>query len=158
MKQYYQNLKAQLTTKLPTIAHINLWNEQITNLDDEAPFLRPAIFVEIEPLVWEQINKTTKRATVNLTLHVVSDCYDTHADDTDAMQALDLTDLATEAMETSKLPNSTLFNQTQSVIDNNHGNLIINQISFTSIYTKCIGNDKTYISVTPDLLINAAFE
>lgn len=153
MKTFYIALKAKLTTALPQIAHCSKWNNQIQNIEDEIPFNRPALFIEIESVSWDKYSKTSKTGIVTLVLHVISDCYDTHADDADAMDALDLTDEVTQIMETTKLSNCTPFININTFLDNDHGNLIAHSIMFNTEYTKCVGDSKNYQEVTPQLAI-----
>ena len=151
MKELYLALKAILTQELEQIAHINKWNNQLVNLLDEVPFARPAIFIEIEPVQWSPVNKRLKKGTISIVFHIVTDSYDTFADDTDGLEALALTDTITAFLETIYIPKCTPFINENTVLDNDHGNLIENKLTFTTEYTKCVGNSKNYQEVTPDL-------
>lgn len=158
MKLFYQSLKAMLSAKLPEVNHINKWNDQLLNLEDETPFDRPAIFIEIEPIQWENTTKKTKKGAVSIILHIVTDCYNTFEDDVETLEALDLMDKTTGVMEANKISYCTPFINTTTMPDNNHGNLIENKVIFTTEYTKCVSVGKIYTEVTPDLEVTGAIE
>ena len=158
MKTFYTSLKAKLIAALPQIAHFGKWNNQLVNLADEIPFERPALFIEIEPVQWEIVNKRQKKGNFNITLHIVSDSYDTFADDAASLATLDLCDQVTQATEASKIANCTPFLHNNTAIDNDHGNLIEDRITFSTSYTTFVSDGKTLTPVTPDLNITGEFE
>lgn len=151
MKQFYLALKALLQTELTTFKHFNKWNNQIVNIEQEVPFERPALFIEIEPVQWSIVNKRLKKGDISIVFHVVTDSYDTFADDTDGLAALEITDNVIAIIETLQIPKCTPFIHASTQLDNDHGNLIENKITFTSQIEKAIGQGKTYVAVEPDL-------
>lgn len=55
------------------IKHFDIWNNQIENIEIDIPFERPAIFLQFQPIQWEQRSKGIRGADVGVTLHVVTD-------------------------------------------------------------------------------------
>lgn len=153
MKAFYTTLKAYISTNMPGILHVDLWNDQLNNLDDENPFERPAIFIELGEINWTDVNKNGKRGALPVTFHLVSDCYDTRADDPNAMDALDLLDLAADHFDNLKLANATPLVPASTTPDNNHGNLIDGKVSYTTEITRCIKGGKNYVETLPDLAV-----
>ncbi|MGJ1198855.1 hypothetical protein ACR777_05465 [Sphingobacterium spiritivorum] len=153
MKELYLSIKEYILDKLPVVLHVDLWNEQIMNIEEEVPFLRPAVFIEFGIVEWTRVNKTQKSGNVPLRLHLVTDCYDFQADGADALQSLDLLNELEGFMDGSALPGCTPMLNTNTQIDNNHGNLIENITSYSFDYTKCIPSKKNLVPVTPNLQV-----
>lgn len=158
MKAFYNNIKQHIKTKLPDVLHIDFWNDQLNNLDEENPFLTPAIFIELEPVQWTDTGKNSKKGTVSFTLHLVTDCYDTRADDQDAMKALDFMETIEQQFDGIKLNHCTPFINTLTTMDNNHGNLIENLLGYSCEYIKCISRGKKYVEAKPDLKVEGSFK
>ncbi len=56
------------------IKHIDLWNHNLEFLEQEAPWPRPAVFIEFVPLKWHAIMPGVEyRAQPLINLHVVTD-------------------------------------------------------------------------------------
>ena len=56
------------------IKHIDLWNHNVEFLEQEAPWPRPAVFIEFVPLKWHAIMPGVEyRAQPLINLHVVTD-------------------------------------------------------------------------------------
>ena len=59
------------------IKHIDLWNHNVEFLEQEAPWPRPAVFIEFVPLKWHAIMPGVEyRAQPLINLHVVTDWAD----------------------------------------------------------------------------------
>lgn len=56
-----------------TIKHVDLWNRNVEFIDEEQPWERPAVFVELPPLRWERIVGGSYRTQGTVRLHVVTD-------------------------------------------------------------------------------------
>lgn len=54
----------------PVIRTFDLWNEQISFLEQEEPFDAPAVFIEFRPVKWT--GGGTQTADVTLRLHIVT--------------------------------------------------------------------------------------
>lgn len=66
--QYLVNLNQ------PVVAHIGRWNNQTENEEQENPYPKPAVFVEIDDIPFQN-NRTVKKGTASVTLHVVQEVY-----------------------------------------------------------------------------------
>lgn len=56
------------------IKHIDLWNHNVEFLEQEAPWPRPAVFIEFVPFKWHAIVPGVEyRAQPQINLHVVTD-------------------------------------------------------------------------------------
>lgn len=158
MKNLYTNIKAFINQYLPDIQHVNIWNEQIANLQDEVQFLRPAIFIEFGTVEWTKVNQRSKTGIVPIILHVVTDCYDVDADDQDMMDSLELLNEVEEIFDGSAIEGCTPFTGTTSQTDHNHGNLIENVLSYSTEYIKCIRSNRTYVQATPELQVEGTIK
>ena len=156
MKAIYLTLK-QYTLQKMAVKHVDLWNDQLSNLEEEIPFERPAVFIELGEVQWTNVNKNGKRGTLLITFHIVTDCYDVYAGDNYALDSLDLMDNAANYFDGLKIESCTPFIPSTTTIDNNHGGLIHNQVSYTTEVTKCIKYGKNYTEVTPELNITGDF-
>lgn len=56
------------------VRHIDLWNRNIDFIEEDEPWERPAVFVEIMPVRWEILeSKVEYHCTPRVALHVVTD-------------------------------------------------------------------------------------
>ena len=80
----------------PIINHFDLWNRQVEFLDDETPFALPAIFVEFPHVDWAPPIQTIQRATIPITLHIVTEYKGSESDGSryqaDALERLNIVD------------------------------------------------------------------
>lgn len=78
------------------IKHIDLWNRNVEFIDQETPWERPAVFVEICPITWQQTNGMKRQLGSGLVkLHVVTDWKGSTADGSPCMdEALDVFDFS----------------------------------------------------------------
>lgn len=56
-----------------TIKHFDLWNQNIDFIEQEAPWQRPAVFIEFLPIRWANMAAGIQTADVAFSLHVVTD-------------------------------------------------------------------------------------
>ena len=56
----------------PLFKHFDLWNRQVEFIEQETPFVTPAVFVEFMPLQWRTDKSFTQDATVIVRLHIVT--------------------------------------------------------------------------------------
>ncbi len=157
MKAIYLTLK-QYTLQKMAVKHVGLWNDQLSNIEDEISFERPAIFIELGEVQWTNVNKNGKRGTLPITLHLVTDCHDVYAGDSSALDSLDLMDNVADKFDGLKIELCTPFIPSATAVDNNHGNLIHNQVSYTTEVTKCIKYGKNYTEATPELNVTGTFD
>jgi hypothetical protein len=99
-KTIYLAVCERLKEQTPDIRHISLWNENITNLEQENGYCFPAVFVEFEPIRWKQGGNHCKTATARIHLHI---CTQTLADPSDGSP------YQLDALETFDIINSVVF-------------------------------------------------
>lgn len=56
-----------------SVRHVDLWNEQLLNAEDELPFNTPAVLIEFADIKWTQQLHGVRDADVELRLHVITD-------------------------------------------------------------------------------------
>jgi hypothetical protein len=63
------------------IKHIDLWNRNVEFIDQEEAWERPAVFIEICPITWEQTSGgKLQRGSGIMKLHIVTDWQGSAAD------------------------------------------------------------------------------
>ncbi|MDR1120054.1 MAG: hypothetical protein LBM08_03975 [Dysgonamonadaceae bacterium] len=55
----------------PVIRHFDIWNNNITYLQDEQPFFMPAVLIEFQPIQWRHQGNGVREAAVTVMLHVL---------------------------------------------------------------------------------------
>lgn len=72
-KELYQVIREKLGS-IAEIKHIDLWNQNVEYIEQEADWARPAVFVEFCPIQWRAIvNGVEYRAEPLVKLHIVTD-------------------------------------------------------------------------------------
>lgn len=56
----------------PVIQTFDLWNEQVSFIEQEEVFLTPAVFIEFLPVKWNTLGGSAQRAEVSIRLHIVT--------------------------------------------------------------------------------------
>lgn len=75
------------------IKHIDLWNRNVEFIDQDTPWERPAVFIEFEPIRWNDIVPAVEyRAEANVRLHIVTDWAPAYKDFAGVGIDLDLPD------------------------------------------------------------------
>ena len=129
IKQLYTDIQTRLaaiknadTTDL--LKHFDLWNQQVNFIEEETPFLLPAVFVEIMPIQWQQLSNGYQQAEVTIRLHIVSQWLAQTAKYNPAQSAaLDYLDIPAKvfnAMHRFSITNSNQFVRVSSVVNHNH--------------------------------------
>jgi len=63
--------KASVKAK-SAIKHFDIWNNNLEWIEQEPAFDMPAVFLQFQPIIWEQRSKGARAADVSVTLHVVT--------------------------------------------------------------------------------------
>lgn len=86
----------------PKIKHFDLWNEQVTFIEQEEPFDLPAVFIEFLPIQWRTANDGTQTAEVQFRLHIITPFKGAAGDgsmyQTEALELFDLLDNVNKVM------------------------------------------------------------
>lgn len=80
------------------VKYVNMWNQNVDFIDEEEPWERPAVFLEILPIAWER-TKTAGllHANAQLKLHIVTDYKGDYG-------ATDVDNIPTDSLEQFDLP------------------------------------------------------
>ena len=62
------------------IQHFSLWNNNLDTLSTEQGYAFPAVFIEFEPIHWQQEQRRVRTSQIRVRLHVVSDTLGSPAD------------------------------------------------------------------------------
>lgn len=55
------------------VKHIDLWNQNVEFIEQESPWLRPAVFVEFGTVQWKPLKSSVMTGELIMTLHIVTD-------------------------------------------------------------------------------------
>lgn len=82
-KELYQKLKDCLGSLEP-VKYVALWNHNVEYIEQEQPWERPAVFIEILPLEWRCVVPGHEyHSVVTLRLHIVYDWSENEMNDFD---------------------------------------------------------------------------
>ena len=70
---FFLVLQKKLKTEIPEIKHIDWWNEQLINEEDELPFNLPAVFIEFPPAQVVKLGRRKEGWIQPFILHLVHD-------------------------------------------------------------------------------------
>jgi hypothetical protein len=59
----------------PLFKHFDLWNRQVEFIEQETPFVTPAVFVEFMPVEWRNDKSAAQDAMLSFRLHIVTPWY-----------------------------------------------------------------------------------
>lgn len=121
----------------PVIKTFDLWNEQVSFLEQEEAFETPAVFIEFRPVKWN--GGMPQQADVTLRLHIVTSWKGSAREDSEfRQQALERFDLL-EKMDSHLFNISgddgktsfSVFRRTGSSTNHNHEELVEDITDFT---------------------------
>lgn len=72
-KELFNAIKAKLTSDVPEVRHIDLWNQNVEFLDEEEVWARPAVFVEFGTIAWTPFQGKRQRGKGVVNIHLVTD-------------------------------------------------------------------------------------
>lgn len=142
IKEIYTNIQTRLaaiknadTTDL--FKHFDLWNQQVSFIEEETPFLLPAVFVEILPIQWRQLSNGYQQADLNIRLHIVTQWFSQTAKYNPAQSAaldyLDIPGKVFNAMHRFTITNSNQFVRVRSVVNHNHERYVDSVEEYTGL-------------------------
>lgn len=110
----------------PLFKHFDLWNQQVEFIEQETPFLTPAIFVEFMPLQWQTMGNRVQSADLTTRLHIVTEWHALTADNVPdeeqnlALEYLDIVDSVVAALQNFSAPGTNSWMRTQTIPNHNH--------------------------------------
>ena len=74
-KELYQAIRDALgrIDRPQPIAHIDLWNQHMSFLEQEVPFRLPAVFIEFSPTDWLHVDNGVYKTNQEVRLHIVTE-------------------------------------------------------------------------------------
>ena len=124
----YEAICNRISTQVPEIKHIDLWNNNVAALSGGAVWPRPAVFVEFETIEWRQQQNRVRMADVAVRLHIVTDAISCngHNDKRQhaALSFLRLINKVNAAMQGLNGNNFASFMLTTSATNHDHAELV----------------------------------
>jgi hypothetical protein len=129
IKQIYTDIQTRLEAIRDTegnalLKHFDLWNQQVAFIEEETPFNCPAVFIEILPILWQQMGGEYQQSEVTIRLHLVTQWFSQTAKNNPrqntALDYLDLSGKVFDAMHKFSVANSNQFTRVKSIINHNH--------------------------------------
>ena len=140
----YQSLTERLKTwkgddGAPVIKTVDLWNEQVEFIEQEAPFATPAVFVEFLPVQWTTLGGPVQQADLTVRLHIVTPWKGSAADGSlyreQSLRRFDLLDRIDDHLWDFAASDGTcsvfLFRRSASHTNHNHGELVEDVTDYT---------------------------
>lgn len=72
-KELYDAIKAKISSDVPEVKHVDLWNHNVEFIEQEEGWERPAVFVEFCPIVWSPLKSNAYRGKGTVNVHLVTD-------------------------------------------------------------------------------------
>ncbi len=138
------------------IRHFDVWNNQIRYIADETPFALPAVFLQFQPIQWEQRSKGIRAADVSLTLHVITRHRAGGSQSLTQLNFFDLLDAINANLYGLKADFFRNLVSTASATDHDHDELIDSQETYTVQLTDKSAV-KPVVTVTPTPVVNVGF-
>lgn len=125
----------------PVIKHIDLWNHNVEFLEEETPWPRPAVFMEICPVRWKPIVPGVEyRAEAQLKFHIVTDWADVASDESrGAITMLDLPDHIHDALAGLEGKTFRELSLAESDTNHNHEDIVENIEVYEYVAIKSLG-------------------
>ena len=132
-KQLYLDIKNRIKTITDTedvsvFKHFDIWNRQVEFMQQEKPFLFPAVFIEFLPMRWQSTGQGKQQAELTVKLHIVSkwkaSTSDNSAYEDQALAYLDLPNYVNKCLAGFAATNTNGFLRTGSSINHNHEDVI----------------------------------
>lgn len=127
-KQIFKAICDRLAEKVPEVAFIDLWNDNVNTLNGGTAFPFPAVFVEFETIEWRQQGNSARMGDIAVRLHIVTRAMTTNGSKDSRMEEalayFDIIDRINAAMQRLSGENFASFMLTTSATNHNHAELI----------------------------------
>lgn len=122
-KELYEAIRTKLSA-IAEIKHIDLWNQNVEYIEQEASWERPAVFVEFCPIQWKPIvNGVEYRAEPLIKLHIVTDWVDGALDGTE-LSVFDLPEAIHKALTCTDGETFLQLDLVESDTNHNHEEIV----------------------------------
>lgn len=150
IKQFFQSILTELSTIQVTNQdgqtvnlYARIWNNQVERERAGETYLypKPAAFVEIQaPVIFEEVGKNMRSATINLAIHLVHEFYNEDGTFEQDLPIYDLRDQVVAALSQFKPTGSGQLVSTGEIPDYDHDNLVQYVINYTCDFTDSKGS------------------
>jgi len=162
----YNDIKARLEAKVPELLTIRKWNNQFNNEEKEHAFKYPACFIGFSSMDWDSPNTKTPQSLqlqqqqnglITITLYLgFHDLQDESPAFEDYEPIIQKVWYWIQGWTATGATEYTALLRSSEREDNNHNNVIVWELDFTTRVTDCAGLDDTLVDATPvTLVINA---
>lgn len=137
-KTAYLALAERIRTNCPTIAHIDLWNDQPSHWDEQ-PVPLPAVLFNLLVDEWQDVSSTgAQTGRGSLEVHVLqerySDLHDGAETQADALQRFDVLQAVHNALQNYAEPCFQSLGRSSQAFDPNHDALVDDMITYATVW------------------------
>ena len=127
-QEIFARIAAAIGEKVPEIQHIDLWNQNVSFIDQEEAWPRPAAFIEFLPIGWEPVTgRPAYKGKGRVQIHVVTDWVDKDS----ASEAFRLSDKVAKSLAGLKGDYFSGFEMLTTYTNHNHEDLVENIEEFS---------------------------
>ena len=143
----------------PKKVWIDFWNNQIDEPNTKSyPLFVPAVFIEIQETVYNELYEGVQRGDVSIVIHIVQEHYsDTYAGNPDQARALEIFDFTKRvylAIQDLSGTNFTPLERTSQRLQERFDRIVKHEIRFKTFVedvSKKLDNDTKSRKVNPDI-------
>ena len=143
--QLFKAIAERLKTEVPAVQFVDLWNENLANLQGGKAWPLPAVFVEFDVHSWRNVGMGVREADIPIILHIVTRAKDYNGSrdrNMDAalsyLQTIEDVDKALEGLSGENFASLMLV---QSMPNASHAELVENVEQFVT-RVRCTSNAK----------------
>ncbi len=160
-KQLYLDIKDRLKSIKnedgeQLFRHFDLWNRQVEFIEQETPFVCPAVFVEFNEMNWQTLGNRVQGCELTVRLHVVTEWFAGTADYSPTeQQALDFLDIIDKMVYTLQGFATSYMNawmRKRSITNHDHEHYVDNVEEYVC-HLRDTSAMKEYAAVKPNLEI-----
>lgn len=159
-KQIYQAICEAIKEKNPDVMFLDLWNDNITDLNGGKVWPTPAVFVEFEQIDWRQGGNGVRRGDVPIRLHIVTKAFPSNGSNDlrqeKTLEYFGLIDRINATMQGLRGKNFSGFMLTTSATNHDHAELIESVERYITSAQDTSAVDPNIIKATvPNLAVKA---
>ena len=139
-KQLYLDIKNRLKTVTDEngdqlFQHFDLWNRQVEFIEQETPFVCPAVFIEFGRIEWHTLSKKVQDCNLRVILHIVTEWHSDTADysptEQQALEFLDISDRVAMALQGFSTTYMNSWMRSASITNHDHETYVDNVEEYT---------------------------
>lgn len=134
----------QVVGGIEDIKYVDLWNQNVDFIEEDTPWPRPAVFLELEPITWrvvkgDEFYRRYMRGEGTLRLHIVTDWVDGGQEKALSLSAKIWEELFGDTRGFSENTHFEISFPSQSVTNHNHDEVLETVDIFTVRYMMGLG-------------------